>query len=119
MLGDSKLLTGLQNYNIEKLGSAAVKKCRQKIGILEKLAKMKLAEDPKGLVAFVKNKSLAAGGLFGWVKATTECYDVYTTVKPLREMAAKMKAELERAMEDLKNTKARVKELQEKVAILK
>ncbi len=86
---------------------------------LEKLAKIKIADDLPGLIDFVKNKSLAAGGLFAWVTSTLECYEIYVEVKPKQDLAAKMKAELERAMQDLKDTKARVAELQEKVAVLK
>ena len=67
----------------------------------------------------MKGASVAAAGIFAWILATIECYYIFKKVEPLRKEALELKNKLERAVEDLANTKAKVKALQENVAILK
>ena len=86
---------------------------------LEKAAEQTLADNKEGVIQRVLQASKAAGGIFKWVLATLQCFEIYKKVEPLRKQSEELRAKLTRAEEDLANTKSKVKALQERVAILK
>lgn len=45
----------------------------------------------KDLIAYVKTKNVATGGLFAWVEATIKCYDINKDVEPKRKKAEEMR----------------------------
>jgi dynein heavy chain len=67
---------------------------------------------------YVKNKSLAAAGLYAWVYSTIKCFDIYKDVEPKRKKAEEMKKQKIAAEKDLAETEARLKDVTEKLADL-
>jgi dynein heavy chain len=116
LLGDSKLMQELKEYDIEKLKAEPVRRGRNKIAELEK--KLDAVGDPKKLQDLIKSASLAASGLFIWVKANLKCYDIHKSVEPKKKKAAEMKKKLAEAEQELAATEASLKELNEKLDIL-
>lgn len=53
-----------------------------------------------------------------WAVSTDECYDIYKDVKPKQDLAAKMKSKSEKSAADLAKIQAKVKELQDSLAVL-
>lgn len=115
----NNLLGQLQTYPIEKLRQPAVNKVTSKLAAIEKEVGSKISEDKEKIVERVMGASKAAGGIFRWILATLECYEIFKKVKPLKDEAREMELKLQRAEDDLAKTKAKVKELQDKVAVLK
>jgi len=87
MLGDTQLLSSLQNYDISKTKTDQANKAKKKLAQLIKEQGHEGAE----LQAIILTKSKAAGGLFGWCVATDKYYDIYKDVEPKKKRAAQMK----------------------------
>ena len=80
LLGDVKLLSVLQNYDIEKLRADPVRRAKAKLIELEK--KAGCVGEPERLPGIVKTANKASYGLYTWVKANLKCYEIYKSVEP-------------------------------------
>jgi septal ring factor EnvC (AmiA/AmiB activator) len=67
------------------------------------------------LSLLIATKNKATGGLFQWVIATIECYDIYKDVEPKRKKAEEMKKQKAQAEKDLAETEAKLKDVTEKL----
>ncbi|RDD42081.1 Dynein beta chain, ciliary [Trichoplax sp. H2] len=67
---------------------------------------------------FIRNKSLAAGGLCSWVKNTVVFYNVYCEVEPKRIALEQANAELAAAQEKLANIKVKINILDDNLSRL-
>jgi dynein heavy chain len=111
MLSDSGLMYALKNYNRDNLKEKQIRKIR------ELLAKEKdLFEVDDGIA--MKKVSKAGYGLLQWVRAMSKYYDVAKGVEPKKRLVAELQAKKEAAEENLRNIKAELIELSEKLTSL-
>ena len=61
-------------------------------------------KDPENRLDEIYKISKAAGGLYTWVSATVNFYDVYKKVEPLKVRLDQMNKQKELTEEDLRNT---------------
>ena len=66
----------------------------------------------------IKLANKASNGLYTWVVAILNWYDINRTVEPKRKKAEEMEKKLRKAEEELAATEANLKELSEKLADL-
>lgn len=97
----NNLLLALKTYPIEKLRQPAVNKVKSKLAFIEKETGISFEKEQDKVVDRITGASKAAGGIFKWILATLDCYEIYKTVEPLRKMAKDMQEKLSRAEEDL------------------
>ena len=112
-LADPDLLNKLIHYKKEALKDGQVKKARSLIAELTK----KAGGDDQ-LKQSIKLANKASNGLFTWVNAILNWYDINKTVEPKRKKADEMEKKLRKAEEELAATEANLKELSEKLADL-
>eukprot|EP00879_Flechtneria_rotunda_P029616 GHRR01032042.1.p1 GENE.GHRR01032042.1~~GHRR01032042.1.p1 ORF type:complete len:1612 (+),score=608.41 GHRR01032042.1:122-4837(+) len=74
--------------------------------------------NPNFNVEFIKNKSSAAAGLCGWVVNICKYFRIYQVVAPKRAALAEANRKLETANKKLTGIRAKVKELNDRVAAL-
>lgn len=79
----NQLLDQLKKYPIPKLRQPAVNKVNQALTKIEKESGNKIETDKEKIIERVSSASKAAGGIFRWILATLECYEIYKKVKPL------------------------------------
>jgi dynein heavy chain len=61
----------------------------------------------------VASKNKATGGLFTWITATIQCYDIFKDVEPKRKLAEEMKKLKAKSQQELAQTEAQLKEVTE------
>ncbi len=114
LISDMDLLKNLKEYQVDKLKAEGANKAKKALANLEKDAGCTGAE----LYAYVKNKSLAAAGLYSWVASTIKCFDIFRDVEPKRKNAEKLKVLKAAAEKDLAETESRLKDVTEKLSDL-
>ena len=75
-------------------------------------------DNPEFEYEFIKQKSLAAGGICAWVVNIVQFYYIFCDVEPKRKALAGANAELAAAEEKLSKIKAKITELDENLADL-
>ena len=112
-MADPDLLGKLIHYKKENLRDGQVKKARSLIAELTKKA-----GGDEQLRNSIKLANKASNGLYTWVIAILNWYDINKTVEPKRKKAEEMEKKLRKAEEELAATEANLKELSEKLADL-
>lgn len=115
LLSDPRMLVNLQGYEIHKCKPDQANRAKKLIDRLSKDSKGLVGED---LEKYVRVKSLAAGGLFKWCTATTNCYDVFRVVEPQKKKAEQLNKDMKKSQQELEETIQNVRELQEVLATL-
>jgi dynein heavy chain len=109
MLGNPMaLINALKNYGdrIGKVKQPQIEKVRSIIA------------NPDNRLDEIKTISKAAGGLFSWVKATVNLYDIHKKVEPLKEKLDKMTKKSIQTKEDLAKTEEELELLNKELAEL-
>ena len=116
MIGKPHFLQDLKDYNIASCSRDMALKCKKAMSNLAK--EIKITGERETLIQEIKYKSAAAGGLFKWCQATDSYYDVYREVEPMKKRAAEMQKKKVISEEELRQTEANLKELNESLAEL-
>uniref|UniRef100_A0A1I8JH23 DHC_N2 domain-containing protein n=1 Tax=Macrostomum lignano TaxID=282301 RepID=A0A1I8JH23_9PLAT len=75
-------------------------------------------KDPEFEPELIRSKSIAASGLCSWVINIVRYYEVYTFVKPKRDALDEANEQLRQATDKLEGIQAKIRELENKLAIL-
>ena len=116
LLGDSHLLKHLVEYDISSCTRDMAGRAKKGLANLAK--QIPITGERQTLYEEIKFKSLAAGGMFKWCQATDSYYDVFKEVEPIKKRAQEMQRKKTLAEEELAQTEANLKELNESLAEL-
>ena len=107
-MGDlNAFLNGLLTFDKDNIPAQCVEKCEKEF-----------VSQPGFTAENIKNKSLAAAGLCGWVINICKYWHIYQVVAPKRASLAEANRKLDAANKKLSGVRAKVQELQDKVALL-
>jgi dynein heavy chain len=99
-------LNGMIKYDKENISEKCVK------------AVKKIVNNPEFSIEAVNNANSAMGGICKWAIAMMKYYDLLQIVNPMREKVAEMNAKLTIVRKDLAEKMAKLKAVEEKMAIL-
>lgn len=102
----TKFLEGMMKYDKENISEKTVKAVRN------------IIDKPEFSLEDVKKANSAMEGICKWAMAMMKYYDLLKIVNPMREKVAEMNAQLQIVRKDLAEKMARLRAVEEKMAIL-
>jgi dynein heavy chain len=114
MLGRMGLVEDMKSIEMSAVTRGQAERVKASLKKMRQAAKLEGDE----LVEWIRGKSGPTSAMWCWAVSTDECYDIYKDVKPKQDLAAKMKSKSEKSADDLAKIQAKVKELQDSLAVL-
>lgn len=118
LLSDTKLIEGLQKYDVEKTNHKDAKKAQELMERIEKDMRKEVKEkegrelERDKISDYIFNKkNNATGGLHAWCEATIKCYLINKEVEPKKKKAREMRAAKEKGERELAETEANLAQI--------